>query len=74
MQVVFQIRRWGLPLEDGGLLDQPASLYERMAVVEDAYNAVDAFSNIPAGAGAKWVERNPRAWRLVQEIMFKDGD
>lgn len=72
--MAFQLRRWGLPLEDGGLLDQPAGLYERMAVAEDAYNAVKAFDSIPAGHGARWVQNNPRVWRLVQEILFDDGD
>ena len=66
LSLALSCRRWNsLPLS-GGLLDQPAGLMRRLAIVENIYNAFRSMKQ--ADDLGEWGDKNPDALGIVDSI------
>lgn len=72
LQEAWQVKRWGVLPEAGGLRDQPAGLLVRMAAVLDVYTANKAYYDALMTYDnpdhlAAWESRNRDVMDIVKE-------
>lgn len=67
LRMAWQSERWHTLPEAGGLLDQPAGLLQRMAVVSNVYNA---FKALKASAGnlVQLANSQPQVLAIVRQV------
>ena len=63
----FKTDQYGLPFA-GGWMDQPAGLVGKMTAARNMYEAVKGWRE-SGPKMAYWAEKNPQAWKLVQEYL-----
>lgn len=64
--LALSCHRWNSLPEAGGLLDQPAGLMRRLAIVENIYNTFKALK--ASNNYAEFGDKNPGAVKLIEEI------
>lgn len=73
LQQAWQVKRWGVLPEAGGLLDQPAGLLAKMGRLLDVYTAnrayYDALMTLEPRQVVEWEKRNPDAASIVLESV-----
>jgi hypothetical protein len=72
LQEAWQVKRWGVLPEAGGLRDQPAGLLAKMATVLDVYTANKAYYDALMTYDdprqlAGWESRNNEIMTIVRE-------
>lgn len=62
LQAAWYASRWGVMPKAGGILDQPAGMLKRMAILENIYNATRSYWQ--SSDKATWAKSNDWAWEL----------
>lgn len=66
--MAWRVERWGDPWQ-GGWMEWPAGLVQRMDTALNVYNLLHSAQSIPSGGAAKWATANPAAWDSLHNIL-----
>jgi hypothetical protein len=67
-----QCLAWGTLPRNGGYLDQPVRLMNRMTVLLNIYNSTKAW--VLSNDWADFARRHPDDWKLVQDLIMLEEE